>query len=131
MANKILRLRTDLTFEEIEVSSKVVQYKELRNAVGNWIEHVTFNRELDENGIDVWCDEEYRIKNSKPTVVVIDDNRKTIDWLGGNLVFTAKSRNYDGESYSLSEEQIIIIKYVLSRKAYLNSGDLVRLMDWK
>lgn len=129
MANKILRMGTNLEFEEIEVTNRVVQYDELRDAVGNWIERVSFNRELYDNGIDVWCDEEYRLKDMTPSVVIVDDNLQMIDWLGGNLVFTAR-RGLDGESYSLTETQIERIKRVLSRTAHID-GTKVRLMKYK
>lgn len=133
MANKILRMGTDLKFEEIEISNIIVQYEELSGAVGGYIERVTFNRELDENGIDVWCDEEYRLKGSTPSVMVVNDSLSVIECLGGNLVFTAQG-NFDGESYALEDWQIDIIKRVLSRMAVVKHGAKVyqvRLMKWK
>lgn len=133
MTNKILRMGTNLEFEEIEISNRVVSYEELRDAVGGWVERVTFNRELDENGIDVWCDEEYRLKDLTPSVVIVDDNMTVVDWLGGNLAFTGKSRNCDGESYSLTTLQIEIVKRVLDKVGYACRKDTqakVRLIQY-
>ena len=121
---------TNLEFEEIKVTNRVVEYDELRDAVGNWIERVTFNRELYDNGIDVWCDEEYRLKGMTPSVVIVNDDGKVIDWLGGNLVFTAR-RGFDGDSYSLTDTQIEHIKRVLSRTGYIKGVIKVRLMKYK
>lgn len=130
MANKILRMGTNLEFEEIEISNKVVSYEELSNAVGGYIEHVTFNRELAENKIDVWCDEEFRLKGTKPSVVIVNDNGSFVEWLGGNLVFTAR-RGFDGESYGLTDRQIDIIKKVLDVKIIINGNVTARLMKYR
>lgn len=130
MANKILRMGTNLEFEEIEISNKVVSYEELSDAVGGYIERVTFNCELNDCGIDVWCDEEYRLKDTKPSVLIMTNDGGLVDWLGGNLVFTAR-RGFDGESYSLADSQIDVIKKVLDVKLIINGTATARLMKYK
>lgn len=116
---KILRMTEKLEFEQVEVKSNVVSYEELSSAVGGWLERVTFNRELQENGIDVWIDEEGKLKNLQPTVV-IESNMAVIEVLAGPLVFTGNKG--DGESYALTDEQIECIKEVLSRDGFVREG---------
>lgn len=126
MKNKILKLNEKLEWEEINFQAEddVVPYEVLSEAIGGLIEHVTFNLALEKCGIDVWIDEEGKIKVLKPLVAVVDvSKRKVIDFLAGPVVFTAK-RNGDGESYALTDGQIEIVKQVLIDSARLVGIDL-------
>lgn len=126
---KILKLTEELEFEQVEVKGNVVSYEELNGAVGGWIERVTFNRELQENGIDVWIDEEGKLK-SLTTTVVIESVMTCVEVLAGPLVFTGNKG--DGESYALTDYQIECIKNVLSRVALFGEDRKpVRLMRYR
>lgn len=134
MANKILKLNADtLKFEEISIKNRKVDYKEMREAVGGYIEHIVFNRELEANRIDVWCDEEGKLKNLKASVIVLDDNCEIVEVLAGSLVFTGKAG--DGNSYGLTDEQVETIKEVLRHSvSYANpDGTLgtAKIMPYK
>lgn len=135
MANKILRLNAEtVQFEEIEVKGKKVSYEELRDAIGGYIEHITFNLELERAGIDVWVDEEGKLKNLTASTIVYDSKASdVIDVCAGPLVFTKKTG--DGESYCLTEQQIEIIKNELKQIATFGNNILgikkVRILPYR
>lgn len=115
---KILKLKNNI-FEKIEVSNRVVEYDELRKAIGGYIEHITFNRRLDEANIDVWCNEEGKLIGLELECLIVDSNsKKIIETIAGPLVFTSRD-NY-GNSLALSERQIEIIKEVIDTSTVPN-----------
>lgn len=126
MKNKILKLNEKLEWEEIHFQAEddVVSYKVLSEAIGGSIEHITFNMALDKCNIDVWIDEEGKIKGLPLTTSVIDKQKEEIvEVLAGPLVFTGK-KNHNGESYGLTDGQIEIIKQVFCEKAIVSINGL-------
>lgn len=115
---KILKLENN-KFEEIELETRIVDYEELNKAIGGYIEHITFNSELENAKIDVWCDEEGKLKNLSPQCIIADlKAEKVIDVIAGPLVFTSRDR--EGNSLTLSEKQVEIIKEVIDTKTIPN-----------
>lgn len=113
---KILKLKNK-KFEEIEVKNNIVEYEELSKAVEGYIEHITFNLELEKANIDVWCDEEGKLKELDLECIILDYNaKKVMEVIAGPLVFTSRDR--EGNSLSLSEKQIEVIKKVIDTKSY-------------
>jgi hypothetical protein len=131
MKGKILKLNENLHFEEIETKSKEVRYYELKNAIGGYFERVTFNNKLQEAKVNVFVDEEGKIKNLPITVVVFDKG-KIVETLVGPLVFTGAN---DPNMPSITDEQIAVVKDVLSEIAILignrTATKPVRILPYK
>lgn len=109
---KLLKLNEKLDFEVIETESNEVSYEELKDAIGGYFERVTFNKELMDARINMFVDEEGKLKGLPVTVVVYDyESNKVIETLNGPVVFTAMD---DPDTPSLSNLQIEVIKQVLS-----------------
>lgn len=137
MEYKILKLNKEMKqFEEVKVKGSVVTYEELKDTVGGWIEHVTFNRKLHEAGIDMWIDEEGKLKNLNPSIIIADDNH-IIETLCGDIVFTRRI-NHDDNSYCLLESQIELIKDILKNECLImyksyneTKTDTCRVLEYK
>lgn len=115
---KLLKLNEKLDFEVIETESNEVSYEELRNAIGGYFERVTFNRELVDAKVSVFVDDEGKLKDLHPTVAIVRDNGTVIDLLAGPLVFTGLD---DPDTPSITDEQIEVVKRVLSKKVFARS----------
>lgn len=136
MKNKILKLNEKLEWEEIHFQAEddKVDYKMLNEAIGGFIEHITYNIALEKCDIDVWIDEEGKLKGLEPTTIVVDrNNNEIVEVLAGPLVFTGK-KNHDGESYGLTDGQITIIKQVFCGKALIKLNGIpffVKVLPYK
>lgn len=112
MKHKILKFE-NAKFEEIEVCGEVVGYSELKNAIGGYIETCLYNSILKKNKIDIWCDEEGKLKSLPIECIILDAERmNVVDVVVGPLVFT--SFDDKGNSLELTNEQIEIIKNSIS-----------------
>ena len=96
--------------EEKDITNDLV---ELQAIVGGYIEVPYISKTLNDNGIDVIINEEGKfIEGLKPEIAVI--NKKTnsiLDIIMGNCIFA--SHDAEGETISLSKEQIDIVKDAL------------------
>jgi len=126
LEGKILVLSAEtLEFTEVKFTGKKVPYELLSEGVAGLIEHVTFNRKLQESKIDVWCNEEGKLMDLKVSALVVLDGlrgglrgEEIVEQLVGNLVFSGSFRNSEGEidSCGLSEKQILLIKETLTKR---------------
>ena len=125
MKKKMLKLNVEnLEFEEIivETEGKDIDFEEIQKAIGGYFERVTYNLRLQRNKINVFVDEEGKLKDLKPSVAVCfkkSNKIEIIELLAGSLVFTRCDGEYD---YGLTDEQIKIIKEELQYKAIVKSG---------
>lgn len=111
-----------LEFIEVKVNSHKIGLEEILKAVEGYIEHVTYNKELYDAGIDMWVNEEGKLINLPISTAIFDaKSQNIIEVLNGNICFTAF--NGDGYSYSLTDKQIEIIKKVLGDKISLIIGN--------
>lgn len=96
--------------ETVKVNGiSVIHYGEMKTVIGGWLEHITYNRNLDSNNIDMWCDEEGKLKGLKEEIAVYErESNEVIEWLVGTIVFTGRAKNND--SISLTDAQIELIK---------------------
>lgn len=103
--NKLVTVQVELESNECPIG-----YTSLRNALdGGYLEHIQYNRRLVENKIDMWCDEEGKLKELAPEIVVFErETNKIVEVLVGPIVFTG-SDGY-GNSLPLTDAQIAIIK---------------------
>jgi len=120
---KVLVLNSEtLEFTEVNFDGKVVGYKFIQEQVGGNFEHVTnWNRTLDKNRISMWVDDEYRCKDENwkdnSSIALMDVNlfSATVkDVIAGTVVFLKDGS--DGESYGLSETEMIVVKGILNRR---------------
>lgn len=117
--NKLLVLNCEtLEFEVKELPSNEVGYEVLNEAVGGWIEHITYNREFVERHIDMWCNEEGKLKDLKPSVAIVDKMDIIVEILVGNIAFT--KCDCEGNSFGLTDEEVEFTKSKFDT-AYLSS----------
>lgn len=112
--NKYLVLNCeDMKFNVIDGNDYSTTYDMLKENVGGYIECVSWINCLSGRGIDVWVNENGKLDNLPPSVI-LHDNGKIIDILAGNLVFARK----EGENtVPLFEEDIeYIIKKIIERE---------------
>ena len=125
---KILKLNYEKEFEEIILPTNYVSYDDIRNAVGGFIERVTFNIRLDKLNINVYVDEDGKCKNLEPTTAVADvKTKEIIDVLAGPLVFTNRVGEHD---LPLTEIQQMAVKEILRGGAEgidLTTGERINL----
>lgn len=110
---KILVLENTEVFSEVEIEENEVTYENISACLdGGYIERVTFNKRLAENNIDVFVDEEGKLKGLEAYVVVFDlTTDKIIEVLAGKLVFVGRRGS---ESIPLTDEQVKIVYEVLN-----------------
>lgn len=84
----------------------------LQNLVGGYLEHYTISKQLDDLHIDMWIDEEGKLKDGlKPTWALADLDGKLIDIILGNCVFS--KYNDQGETLGLCESDLDIVRHFL------------------
>ena len=106
---KVLVL-SDGVLKEKEIGSGL---EDLQAIVGGYIEVPYISKTLNDNGIDVIINEEGKfIEGLKPEIVIVDKKTQQIlDVVMGNCIFA--SHDAEGETISLSKEQIDIVKDAL------------------
>lgn len=120
---KILKLDAKTsTLTEIEVEK--VGYEEIHNGVNGYIERYIPNKEFSDNHIDIWIDEEGKLKGLQPNIAVLGENNEIIEMLVGDAIFTSLNEE-TGESLPLTEEQIQIIERSLIKRIMCNKGEFV------
>lgn len=81
-------------------------YKQIRDYVGGLIERFHIP-ELEERNIDIWLNEEGKIENFEPTIVLFNNNGKYVDYLCGTVVFAKHTE--EGDTVGLNEDDIDFI----------------------
>lgn len=125
MKKKMLKLNCeDLEFEEIEVDSNglEIDFTEIQKALGGYFERVSFNTILEKENINMFVDDEGKLKDLKPSVAVCEsvaNKMSVVEVLAGSIVFTNRKHEYD---YGLTDRQIQIIKEELKNIAVMVSG---------
>ncbi len=85
------------------------ELKDLQNLVEGYIESVHVES-LNQQGIDVWCNGEGKLKNLEPSAYLLYQDQ-IYDIISGNIVFT--SFDGDGETISLNDSQIEYLSKLL------------------
>lgn len=127
---KILVLENAKVLSEVEVENEIVSFEDIREALdGGWIERVTYNKELYENNIDVFVDEEGKLKALECLAVVFDfKTDRIIETLAGKLIFVGRRGS---ESIPLNVNQISVINKVLSKVVKDAKGNMCRIIPYK
>ena len=88
-------------------------YELLRNNVNGCIECVSWIKILYERNIDIWINEEGKLLDLLPSIIIVDDKSNIIGTLNGNIVF-AKNDN-KGATIPLNDEDILFIKKIIEQ----------------
>lgn len=86
---------------------------DLQSFVDGYIEIPILSKKLYQNKIDMVINEEGKLKDLKESLA-ITSNRQIVDVIRGNVVFV--SHDEQGEMVSLTEEQVTLLKALLSEK---------------
>lgn len=101
---KVLVLEND-ELKEKEIDNDL---KSIQNEVGGYIEMPYLSKRLADKGINLIINEEGKILDLEKQLYVIDNKGNILDIIYGNCLFT--SRNEDGDTVGLSQEQIDFLK---------------------
>ena len=96
------------------------ELKYLQSLVGGLIEHYIIDEELNDLHIDMWIDDEGKLKNLKPTIALMNDGQ-LVDVIFGNCVFS--KYNDEGETLGLEEYEVGIVD------RWIREQDIVGLKD--
>ena len=95
--------------------------KSLQTEVGGLITLANYYAELENNGIDIYADDEGLLKASPITTLIITDKKnrmKVLTCLVGNLIFV--SHDDECNTTGLTDEQIDFIKAHLKQLCYFS-----------
>ena len=95
--------------------------KSLQTEVGGLITLANYYAELENNGIDIYADDEGLLKASPITTLIITDKKnrmKVLTCLVGNLIFV--SHDDECNTTGLTDEQINFIKKHLKQLCYFS-----------
>ena len=105
-------------------------YEFVKRNVGGYLEHVPL-RELDSRNIDMWIDEEGKLKNKSTTIMLTSQN-KIYDYIVGTVVFTKVDD--EGNTISLTDEDVEFIKYKFDNDGFyidFKSGKLIQSLSYQ
>lgn len=77
----------------------------LQGLVGGYLEHYPISRQLEDLGIDMWIDEEGKLKRGlEPTWALCDPEGHLVDIIVGTCVFS--KFNKEGETLGLDQDEV-------------------------
>lgn len=97
---------------DMSMDSFSEELKALQNQVGGTIEHFYLHEYLTKRSIDMWIDDEGKLKNLKPSILLFHDG-KMIDYISGNCVFTRFDD--EGNTYGLTDDDMRDVREFLYR----------------
>lgn len=100
----------------------------LMEIVGGYIEIPYLSDGLGENYIDIIINEEGKlIDGMQKEIAVVDESTgRVLDVVYGNCIFA--SHDEWGETLGLTEDQIGVVKRLLSQTAFLSDNSIVRVL---
>lgn len=105
--------------ERVEI--KGTTFDLIKETVGGYFDVARYNENLVKNKIDIFVNDEGKLMELYPNILVIDsETEKLVDYLAGDVIFLAY--NDKGESLGLSEEQLDII----NKEVFTDSCALTR-----
>ena len=110
---KILVLRPNEMLQEINVNEAEISLETLQEQVGGRIELFRYNKDLVDNNIDMFINEEGKLLGFTPNAVVMNElNGDIVDVLVGSIVFAGFDN--EGNSLPLTDKQVSIIMKMFS-----------------
>ena len=101
-------------------------YEVSRDFIGGYLELVAMP-DLNEHDIDMFCDEEGKLKGLKPTIILVN-GRMYLDTIVGNVVFS--KHDDEGNTISLDDEDIKLIRDKFDNDGFMFIGDdMVQVFD--
>ena len=102
--------------------------KSLQTEVGGLITLANYYEELEDQGIDIFADDEGLLKDNPKTTLIITDKKnrmKILTCLVGNLIFV--SHDDEGSTLGLTDEQIAFIKAHLKQLCYFTPSGKINM----
>ena len=102
--------------------------KSLQTEVGGLITLANYYEELEDQGIDIFADDEGLLKADPKTTLIITDKKnrmKILTCLVGNLIFV--SHDDEGSTLGLTDEQIAFIKAHLKQLCYFTPSGKINM----
>lgn len=96
-------------------------YEFIRGAVDGYIERIPL-REFDKRHIDVWCNEEGKLRNDLDYTALLVYEGNPYDVVVGSLVFTRSTKG--GKTVSLTDDDIEFIKKTFADAPYVIDSKL-------
>lgn len=96
--NQVIEMSMDKFDESLEA---------LQHQVGGLIEHYIIDEKLNSRWIDMWIDEESKLKGLKPTFLLYH-NGELYDYIGGPCVFTKYDE--EGNTYGLNDDEMTAVR---------------------
>lgn len=93
----------------------------LQELVGGYLEHFTIDEDLDRLHIDMWIDEEGKLKSDKVPTIALTHEGHLYDVIMGNCVFSKYDDTGETLGLSLDEMNLVI--------GWLHDHDIVQLVS--
>ena len=119
---------TYVEFGLTEISVDGLQ--DMQKAVDGPIECWDYLRRLYENGIILYCNDEGKINNLTPSVIVVNSEGETVEMICGNVLLVGYDFKED-HSVSLTDEQIKIIGEVFQEAIISIEKNIIKLFAAK
>ena len=100
--------------------------QDMQKAVDGTLECWDYLRRLYENGIVLYCNDEGKINNLTPSVIVVNSEGETVEMIYGNVLLVGYDFEED-HSVSLTDEQIKIIGEVFQEAIISIEKDIIKL----
>ena len=98
----------------------------MQKAVDRTLECWDYLRRLYENGIILYCNDEGKINNLTPSVIVVNSEGETVEMICGNVLLVGYDFKED-HSVSLTDEQIKIIGEVFQEAIISIEKNIIKL----
>ena len=100
--------------------------QDMQKAVDGTLECWDYLRRLYENGIILYCNDEGKINNLTPSVIVVNSEGETVEMICGNVLLVGYDFEED-HSVSLTDEQIKIIGEVFQEAIISIEKNIIKL----
>ena len=104
--------------------------QDMQKAVDGTLECWDYLRRLYENGIILYCNDEGKINNLTPSVIVVNSEGETVEMICGNVLLVGYDFEED-HSISLTDEQIKIIGEVFQEAIISIEKNIIKLFAAK
>ena len=102
--------------------------QDMQKAVDGTLEYWDYLRRLYENGIILYCNDEGKINNLTPSVIVVNSEGETVEMICGNVLLVGYDFEED-HSVSLTDEQIKIIGEVFQEAIISIEKNIIKLFN--
>lgn len=127
MSVRALLLKTgSIDVEEIQTDGSL---SDLQSLVDGYIECPFISEQLYNHGISVCINEEGKLRELPVSMIIVDENRRMLDVVCGNVVFANHTIN--GQLCDLTDEQVGFVRNLLSDFATSPDSGLAVLLPYR